>query len=90
MVRRWFLTDGGIFILQVSSQSSVKPVDPILFGDEDDDDLFGSAKPKAPPVLFFPNLYIKPSGAHSVAVKIEFFFGYLFVKCYDYMFFRTI
>lgn len=33
----------------VSSQSSVKPVDPILFGDEDDDDLFGSAKPKAPP-----------------------------------------
>ncbi|KAK7139908.1 hypothetical protein R3I94_012510 [Phoxinus phoxinus] len=33
----------------VSSQSSVTPVDPILFGDEDEDDLFASAKPKAPP-----------------------------------------
>ncbi|XP_067278550.1 WASH complex subunit 2 isoform X2 [Pseudorasbora parva] len=33
----------------VSSQSSVKPVVPTLFGDDDDDDLFGSAKPKAPP-----------------------------------------
>ncbi|KAK9964744.1 hypothetical protein ABG768_005889 [Culter alburnus] len=33
----------------VSSQSSVKPVAPTLFGDDDDDDLFGSAKPKAPP-----------------------------------------
>ncbi|XDV50020.1 hypothetical protein PO909_019150 [Leuciscus waleckii] len=33
----------------VSSQSSVKPADPILFGDEDEDDLFASAKPKAPP-----------------------------------------
>ncbi|XP_077053250.1 WASH complex subunit 2 isoform X3 [Siphateles boraxobius] len=33
----------------VSSQRSVKPVDPIMFGDEDEDDLFGTAKPKAPP-----------------------------------------
>lgn len=33
----------------VPSQSSVKPVAPTLFGDDDDDDLFGSAKPKAPP-----------------------------------------
>ncbi|CAM4727537.1 unnamed protein product [Leuciscus chuanchicus] len=33
----------------VPSQSSVKPADPILFGDEDEDDLFASAKPKAPP-----------------------------------------
>ncbi|ROK15787.1 WASH complex subunit 2 [Anabarilius grahami] len=33
----------------VSSQSSVKPAAPTLFGDDDDDDLFGSAKPKAPP-----------------------------------------
>ncbi|XP_016368170.1 WASH complex subunit FAM21A-like isoform X1 [Sinocyclocheilus rhinocerous] len=33
----------------VASQSSVKPVVPTLFRDDDDDDLFSSAKPKAPP-----------------------------------------
>uniref|UniRef100_A0A8C1R2A5 WASH complex subunit 2C n=1 Tax=Cyprinus carpio TaxID=7962 RepID=A0A8C1R2A5_CYPCA len=33
----------------VASQSSVKPVVPTLFRDDDDDDLFTSAKPKAPP-----------------------------------------
>lgn len=39
--------------LQVSSQSSVKPVAPMLFGeDEDEDDLFSSSKPKTTPVLF--------------------------------------
>ncbi|XP_073690256.1 WASH complex subunit 2 isoform X2 [Garra rufa] len=33
----------------VPSQSSVKPVVPTLFGEDDDDDLFSTAKPKAPP-----------------------------------------
>ncbi|XP_016133542.1 WASH complex subunit FAM21-like [Sinocyclocheilus grahami] len=33
----------------VASQSSVKPVVPTLFRDDDDDDLFSSTKPKAPP-----------------------------------------
>lgn len=56
MVTQRLLTDGGIFILQVPSQSSVKPVVPTLFGDDEDDDLFSSAKPKAPPVLFVSQL----------------------------------
>ncbi|XP_051503756.1 WASH complex subunit 2C-like isoform X2 [Myxocyprinus asiaticus] len=33
----------------VPSQSSVKPMSATLFGDDDDNDLFSSAKPKAPP-----------------------------------------
>ncbi|XP_016343926.1 WASH complex subunit FAM21-like [Sinocyclocheilus anshuiensis] len=33
----------------VPSPSSVKPVVPTLFGDDEDNDLFSSAKPKAPP-----------------------------------------
>ncbi|XP_056326514.1 WASH complex subunit 2A isoform X2 [Danio aesculapii] len=33
----------------VPPQSSVKSVAPTLFGDDDEDDLFSSAKPKAPP-----------------------------------------
>lgn len=51
-VTQRLLTDGGIFILQVPSQSSVKPVVPTLFGDDEDDDLFSSTKSKAPPVQF--------------------------------------
>lgn len=44
--------NGGVLWFQTPVPSSVKPAVSALFGDdEDDDDLFSSAKPKAPPVI---------------------------------------
>uniref|UniRef100_A0A673IVK9 WASH complex subunit FAM21-like n=1 Tax=Sinocyclocheilus rhinocerous TaxID=307959 RepID=A0A673IVK9_9TELE len=45
----------------VPSPSSVKPVVPTLFGDDEDNDLFSSAKPKAPPVPFVSQLVHEPT-----------------------------
>ncbi|XP_073776193.1 WASH complex subunit 2C isoform X25 [Danio rerio] len=48
----------------VPPQSSAKSVAPTLFGDDDDDDLFSSAKPKAPPAV----LALNPAGLLPGAV----------------------
>lgn len=43
----------GVLWFQTTVPSSVKPAVSTLFGEEEDDDLFGSAKPKVPPVTQF-------------------------------------
>lgn len=50
--QNWIITECGVLWFQKPVPDSVKPAASTLFGDEeDDDDLFSSAKPKAPPVI---------------------------------------
>lgn len=50
--QNWIIRDCGVLWLKAPVPSSVKPAVSTLFGEEeDDDDLFSSAKPKAPPVI---------------------------------------